>query len=87
MSFLDTHGAILTIIVPLFAAFLMPLLGKLSQKAPRFLAAGALALSSALAIRLAIQVWDSGTIVYTLGSATGTIFRIQLIVEIGRAHV
>ncbi len=81
MSFLDTHGAILTIIVPLFAAFLMPLLGKLSQKAPRFLAAGALALSSALAIRLAIQVWDSGTIVYTLGSATGTIFRIQLIVD------
>ncbi len=81
MSFMDTHGAILVIAVPLLATFLMPLLGKVSQKAPRFLATIALFASSAITVKLALQVWDSGPIIYTLGSSTDTIFRIQLIVD------
>ena len=81
MSFLEQHSAILVIAIPLFAAFVMPLLGKASQKAPRFLATAALAAAAAVALKLALQVWDSGPIIYTLGSATATVFRIQLIVD------
>ena len=81
MSMTD-HLPILIIAVPLFGAFLTPLLGHFGRKIPRYMATLFLGLSAALVGLLAFQVYgNGGTLIYTLGSSQETPFRIVLQID------
>ncbi len=82
MNFTE-HIPILVIALPLFAAFLTPLMGKISRKAPRYFATAVFVIVAFLVVLLANMVYSRGTepIIYTLGSQNDTIFRIVLEID------
>ncbi|MDG6220929.1 MAG: proton-conducting transporter membrane subunit, partial [Candidatus Thermoplasmatota archaeon] len=80
-QFFVDNTAILVVALPLLAAFLTPLLGKLSKNAPRYFTTLVLMVAAGLVVLLAWNVWTNGPVTYTLGSSAHTIFRIQLFVD------
>ncbi len=69
MDSLVTHSSILAIAIPLLAAFIVPLVGKVGDKARNTVVIGALALAEFLVIILARDIYLNGLHVYTLGAA------------------
>jgi len=69
MEWLATHSPVLIIAVPLFAAFLIPILDKLNHKARNALVLIAGVLTLVIALALVKQVFDHGIIIYTLGGS------------------
>ncbi len=69
MDTLITHSPILIIAIPLLAAFLTPLIGRVSQKARDVLVIAALASVAFLVIILAKDIYANGLRVYTLGAS------------------
>jgi len=66
------HAPILAVTVPLFAAFVTPLLGMASPRARNVFVIAALVLLEFVVIVLARDVYASGIRIYTLGAATAT---------------
>ncbi len=84
-DFIGTHSAILAVAFPLLGAFLTPVVGRLGEKASRYVSFFFLSLASLMVAFMAVRVWDSGPLVYTLGYRSGSsipqFFRIQLYVD------
>ncbi len=73
---------ILIIAIPLFCAFLTPVLGKLGKKIPRYFSTAVFIAVAVLVGLLANRVYSSSSpIIYTLGSRTATPFRIVLEID------
>jgi len=62
------HFIILIIAIPLFSAFLLPLIGKLNEKLMKFWVGLTLLLTSFLSIFLYKLILEKGTLAYTLGA-------------------
>ena len=72
---------IMVIAIPMLAAFFIPILGRFSKRFTGYFAVFVLLITSSLVGLLAREVLLNGPITYTLGSATPTMFRIQLFVD------
>ncbi len=72
MDALILHSPILAVAVPLFAAFLTPLIGRVSPKARDIFVVGSLLVLQVVVILLARDVYANGIRVYTLGALTAT---------------
>jgi len=86
---LITHSPILIIAIPLLAAFLTPLIGRVSQKAREALVIASLAFAEFLVIILARDIYANGLHVYTLGASLpnltipeGYIVPVRIILEV-----
>ena len=69
MEALITHSPILAIAVPLLAAFLTPLMGRIGPRVRDVFVIAALAIVQILVIIVARDVYANGIQVYTLGAA------------------
>ncbi len=72
-SFLVEHAPALMVIVPLVAAFISPLTGRFAPAVRSLLVGGALALTSALALLLASDVFANGTRIYVFGAQSASL--------------
>ena len=73
---------ILIIAIPLFGAFLTPVLGSIGKKIPRYFSTAIFLIVAVLVGFLAERVYSTGTpIMYTLGSQNATPFRIVLEID------
>lgn len=89
MDTLTLHAPILAVAIPLFAAFLTPLLGRVGPKTRDVFVISSLVLLQCIVVLLARDVYANGIRVYTLGalSATQTIpetymVPVRLILEV-----
>jgi len=69
LDFLIVHSPILIIAIPLLAAFVIPLISRLSTKARDIFIMASLAFVGFLIAILAIDIYANGTRVYTLGAS------------------
>ena len=86
---LSNHIPILIIAVPLFAAFFVPLINRISKKNTGVFSALALSISLILTIALALKVLTVGTQVYVFGATSPTLalpsglkFPIRIMLEV-----
>ena len=70
MDTLITHSSILIIAILLLAAFLTPLVGRVSERARNILVIGSLAFAAALVFALARDISFNGIHVYALGASS-----------------
>lgn len=71
-SYLIEHSPALMIIVPLVAAFITPFVGRISNGIRSLWVAGAMALTSAVTLILAFDVYAAGTRVYVFGASAAS---------------
>jgi multicomponent Na+:H+ antiporter subunit D len=68
-DFIVTNAPALLVAIPLFAAFTIPAVGKISAAARNLWVMGAMLLSAAVAFILAFRVFSTGTVIYVFGAA------------------
>lgn len=81
------HAAILAIAIPLFAAFVLPLVNRLGSRARNFVAIAALAVMELFVIVLALDVFAGNIHVYTLGATLPSLvstvgFPVRILLEV-----
>src|SRR5512137_1098014 len=70
VEFILTNAPALLVIVPLFGAFLCPLIGKISVRVRTLWVGGIMLIAAVIAFVLAYQVFSGGTVIYVFGAAT-----------------
>jgi multicomponent Na+:H+ antiporter subunit D len=68
-DFIVTNAPALLVAIPLFAAFTIPAVGKISAAARNLWVMGAMLLTAAIAFILAFRVFSTGTVIYVFGAA------------------
>jgi len=74
---LSNHIPILIIAIPLLAAFLVPLIGRINKKATGILTTLALSVSLILTIALAVKILTVGPQVYVFGATSPSSLALQ----------
>lgn len=87
MMFLAEHAPALAIAVPLLAAFITPLLGRIGRKIRNLWVIFSLAFTEYLVFILSCKVLESGVYTYTLGAAAHSLtspagFPVRIILEV-----
>jgi multicomponent Na+:H+ antiporter subunit D len=72
-DFIVANAPALLVAIPLFAAFLCPVMGKISTTARNIWVMGMMLVTAAVAFILAYQVFATGTIVYVFGAAAANL--------------
>jgi len=68
-DFIITNAPALLVAIPLFAAFTIPLVGRISTAARNLWVMGAMLAAAAVAFILAFTVFTSGTVIYVFGAS------------------
>jgi multicomponent Na+:H+ antiporter subunit D len=68
-DFIVTNAPALLVAIPLFAAFTIPAVGKISAAVRNLWVMGAMLLTAAVAFILAFRVFSTGTVIYVFGAA------------------
>ncbi|HOT02665.1 MAG TPA: proton-conducting transporter membrane subunit [Methanolinea sp.] len=71
-AFIVTHSPALMIIAPLVGAFLSPFICRISSTVRSIWVGGAMAVTSAIALILALNVYSAGTRLYVFGASTAS---------------
>jgi len=71
-AFIVENSPALMIIVPLVAAFLSPFIGRISSTVRSIWVGGAMAVTSAIALILALDVYSAGTRLYVFGASAAS---------------
>jgi multicomponent Na+:H+ antiporter subunit D len=69
-EFILANAPALLVIVPLFGAFLCPLIGKISARVRNLWVGGIMLIAAIIAFILAYQVFSGGTVLYVFGATT-----------------
>ena len=72
-DFIVTNAPALLVAIPLLAAFLCPVIGKISSMVRNIWVMGMMLVTAAVAFILAYQVFTTGTVVYVFGAAAANL--------------
>ncbi len=72
-DFIITNAPALLVAIPLVAAFLCPLIGRISPTVRNLWVMGMMLFTAAVAFILAYQVFTTGTVIYVFGAATANL--------------
>jgi multicomponent Na+:H+ antiporter subunit D len=72
-DFIITNAPALLVAIPLFAAFLCPVLGKISRTVRNFWVMGMMLVTAAIAFILAYRVFATGPVLYVFGAAAANL--------------
>jgi multicomponent Na+:H+ antiporter subunit D len=72
-DFIVTNSPALLVAIPLFAAFLCPVMGKISSTARNLWVMGLMLVTAAIAFILAYRVFETGPVLYVFGAAAANL--------------